>query len=404
MPQQGYWEPTIQVGESRLYQLGVIVTKVHADSTPPVVLGMNILRNCYNEMLEALSRSLPTASHYAQKTIQRTICVLCAQQRFINTKDEICQARIRDARPVFLQPNTETLLWCRARPGIQGQDYQALVEPILLEEHLLVMATRSLVTVSQRKVPICLLNLSDTKVELKKYYPVAQLSQVTFQDIVDNSVVTAMQSMQQQRTQRETTAIPWWEEIHIGDVTTPAAQIAGVLAIAQEHHHAFSKHPQDFGKACDIKHVNPPTKERYRPIPPAMYQPVKKMIKEMKDAKVIRDSHSTWAAPLVLVKKKDGNIRFCVDYRKINNITHKDAYPLPRIEESLTALGSAAYFSNLNLTSGYWQVPMAEEDREKTAFTTPMGLFEFNCMPFGLCNAPGTFQRLMERCLGHKNF
>lgn len=91
-----------------------------------------------------------------------------------------------------------------------------------------------------------------------------------------------------------------------------------------------------------------------------------------------------------------------MDYRKLNAVTHKDAFPLRRIEETLTNLTCARWFSTLDLASGYWQVGMDPCDREKTAFTTPLGLYEFECMPFGLCNAPATFQRLMQQCLsGH---
>ncbi|MGL4385614.1 MAG: reverse transcriptase family protein [Flavobacterium sp.] len=106
---------------------------------------------------------------------------------------------------------------------------------------------------------------------------------------------------------------------------------------------------------------------------------------------MIRDSNSKYSSPVVMIKKKDGSERFCVDYRNLNALTIKDKFRLPRIYETLDHLGSSKYFSIMDLKTGYWQIPVKECDKEKTSFVTHNGLYEWNVMPFGLCNALATF-------------
>ena len=123
---------------------------------------------------------------------------------------------------------------------------------------------------------------------------------------------------------------------------------------------------------------------------------IKQELEKIEKDGVIRSSHSPWSSPVVIVNKKDGTKRFCVDYRKINDVTITDSHPLPRIDELLEQFRVAKWFSSMDLASGYWQIEVKKEDKPKTAFTCSYGLYEFNVMPFGLKNAPPTFQRLMN--------
>ena len=147
-----------------------------------------------------------------------------------------------------------------------------------------------------------------------------------------------------------------------------------------------------------------PIKQRPRRLPYAYRDEADQQIQEMLANGIITPSVSPWSSPIVLVRKKNGDLRFCVDYRKLNQITVNDSHPLPLISDLLDSVKDAKYFSLLDLRSGYWQIPVAQEDRAKTAFVTQNGLYEFTRMPFGLKTAPATFQCAMEVILAGLTF
>ena len=163
----------------------------------------------------------------------------------------------------------------------------------------------------------------------------------------------------------------------------------------------FAAEKGDLGRTDIVQHQihtgdQPAIKQRVRHYQAARQEEERQLVEDMLAIGIIQESNSEWSSPTVLVKKKDGMTRFCIDYRGLNQVTKVDAYPLPHIEDSLNILGGARFFCSLDLASGYWQVEMDAADREKTAFVMQGGLYEFRVMPIGLVNAPATFERLME--------
>ena len=166
----------------------------------------------------------------------------------------------------------------------------------------------------------------------------------------------------------------------------------------------FSKGSDDRGcTGCVEHHIDTgaarPIRERPRRFPAVEQEEINRQVNDLLKEGKITPSNSPWATNVVLVRKNDGTKRFCVDYRKLNAVTIKDAYPIPRIDDSIDALTGAQWFSTLDLASGYWEVALDGEAHEKSAFVVRGGLYSWRVMPFGLCNAPSTFERLMERVL-----
>ena len=181
--------------------------------------------------------------------------------------------------------------------------------------------------------------------------------------------------------------------------TFTSEQAAKVKKALLEFADVFASCDLDIGRFTALVH-DQTTGQSMRRTPLGFEKQEKATLDQMLAAGVIEHSHSEWASPPVLVRKRDGSWRYCIDFRAINSRTEKDAYPLPLIEECLDSVVGKTWFCTLDMNSGYWQILIAEEDKCKTAFITKFGLYQFARMPFGLCEAPATFQRVMHMVLG----
>jgi len=302
--------------------------------------------------------------------------------------------------------------------GPQGCGRFGLLEPFdsgpLLEKGLLV--ARSVVRHQNSVIPVTVTNVGDTPRMVRPGTALARLVSLTDGQICETRMMRATPLGEggcrtvaeggQGRVQECGGSLP----DYLNELAERSTAGLGdedkkmVIDLLIRYQDVFSSGEFDIGRTTWVKHSIEtgdarPVRQRLRRSSPQQREEVERQVQELLAKGLIQPSDSPWASPVVLVSKKDGSKRLCLDYRSLNDVTRKDAYPLPRIDDSLDSLGNAKYFSTLDLAAGYWQVEMDDDARNKSAFITHSGLYAWNVLPFGLCNAPSTFERLMERVL-----
>ena len=282
-------------------------------------------------------------------------------------------------------------------PFWDSRERTVLVEPIVAHEDIYIQEAVT-TTSKEGLITVHVTNTGERAVRFTRKTSLVRICQVEVQEPLPiariNQVTTDESGSVDQRTLDAL--------CDDADRTEPEQDALKKLVIA--NHDLFAKTKMDLGRATLVKHkieTESKTPIRLRPyrIPYALTEIAQTEVDDMLRQEIIEPSDSPWAAPVLLVKKKNGEYRFCIDYRKLNEVTKKDAYPIPHMNELLDKLHGNQYFSTLDLASGYWQIEIEESDREKTAFIFNRELYQFKRMPFGLCNAPATFQRFMNHVL-----
>ena len=302
---------------------------------------------------------------------------------------------VRAVRTVEVPPCSTLQVTGDIGKGVEGA---WLVEEAL-GKNLPLAVAHALVEPKSKTVPLCVLNMSGDPVTVYAVMVLATLQAVDTPTLE----VGAVTKDKPREVEAEKQDI-LWDLVQNSGVDLSSGEKELFYQLLLSYADVLACSTADLGKTDRLKHHidtgnAAPIRQPVRRVSPHRREEVRQLLDQMLQRGVIEPSASPWASPVVLVQKKDGSMRFCIDYRKVNEVTRKDAYPLPRIDATLDTLHRSQWFSRLDLLSGYWQVEVAGPDRPKTAFCTTEGLFQFRVMPFGLCNAPATFQRLMDLVL-----
>ena len=320
-------------------------------------------------------------------------CMRIENKRYVNLEEDIHVSSVaRIKYNTVLKPHSASICYAKVRPNPDlpvRVDYQisAVEKGFTCREPGLEVVDSVSRLGKDRSIPILVTNSTGKFIRIRRHGPIAKVEQLTGQGLAEvNSVI---------KGQKFDSTMDL-KDLHVADKYRD-----NIEPLILRNSDLFASKDTELGHTdtvrmkIDTGSADPIKLRPYR-TPLNNRKIIDETIDEMLDAKVIRRSRSPWSFPVVIVDKKDGSKRFCVDFRKLNQVTKKNSYPLPVIDDILALLGKAKIFISLDLKSGYWQVLMNESDKEKTAFACHRGLFEFNVMPFGLSNAPAVFQELMS--------
>ena len=384
VPYSGLVVTTIEVDGTQVADVGVLIVKNTVDTRDklqrvPGVLGMNVLSQLPG------FQSLFTTTEMQEMTVTA------------ETKNESGFMRVASCSEILVPPRSSCMVPVKGPSNWKGE---GVVEPL---RHLGTVVQPSLVSLDTSRIQIRAVNISDKEACLKPNSRLGLLtSTVDVTPLTSGIIIEEVEGeihVGKSETHEPNKDMP---DVDLSHFRGTLEELERVKALLIKHSHVFLKDGEVLGHTNTIEHhirLEDPTpiQQPYRRIPPHAWREVKDHLKELEKRGIIRESNSDFASPVVLVRKKSGDLRLCVDYRRLNTRVRRDAFPLPRIEESLQALSGASMFSTLDLASAYNQVRVAEQDIHKTAFVTPMGLWEYLRMPFGLSNSPATWQRLMSK-------
>ena len=397
LPYTGYIEVDIVVpetGDSHTVLILVVPTTTYHRRTP-CLLGTNVIKQCILKLKEGADKAhtqkrIPTAWEVAHR------CMTAYDQQIRKSSGKIGIVKSEAKRTIPLQSNQTLTLegkvtraFCYRQSVMLCKSDKSVLPPGVE----ITPAVYNLKVTGEQRIQVTVSNLSAQTViippsaticgvEEVDIHEMPEQPEIKSEDIADLNIdlTSTEENLTTEQMQELRTRLCQWEEL-------------------------FAKDDEDLGHTDAFKHKivlmdDRPFKQRFRRIPPGVFQELRQHLKQMLDSDVIQKSHSPWASNIVLVRKKDGKLRFCIDYRQLNLRTVKDAYAIPRMEDTLDQLHGKKWFSTLDLKSGYWQVEMEDDSKACTAFTVgPLGHFECKRLPFGLTNSPATFQRLMEHVL-----